>query len=51
MAMATWREWGREGREKGSKGARVTAREKEVRERRGQAAPFTVGWAYLAVAR
>ena len=28
MAMATWREWGREGREKGSKGARVTARER-----------------------
>jgi hypothetical protein len=39
------REWG-ERRSKGSRGKRA-----RVRERRGQAAPFLMGQAYLAVAR
>jgi hypothetical protein len=43
--MTTWREGGREGREWGSKKA------SSKRERRGQAAPFIVGQAYLAIAR
>ena len=50
--MATWRGKGMECRERGSK----RAREKQVgnkskKERRGQTTPFTVGQAYLAVAR
>jgi hypothetical protein len=39
----------REGREGGSKSKSKRVRGK--RERRGQAAPFIVGWAILAVAR
>ena len=51
--MAMWREEGREWGETGSKGARGTkrVRARDKRERMGQAAPFIVGQAYLAVAR
>ena len=53
--MATWRERGREWEERGSKKARVRGRSNSKkgskRVRRGQAAPFIVGWAYLAIAR
>jgi hypothetical protein len=49
--MATWRGLGKEGREGGSKRKSKRIRGKRERERRGQAAPFIVGWAYLAVAR
>jgi hypothetical protein len=45
MTMSTWR--GGEG--KGE--ARESKRSRGRRERRGQAAPFIVGQAYLAVAR
>lgn len=47
-----WREGGRECREAGSKREREKqAGSRSKRGRRGQAAPFTVGQAYLAVAR
>ena len=46
--MTTWREGEKGMGERGHKGQE---RGKRVRERRGQAAPFKLGQAYLAVAR
>jgi hypothetical protein len=48
MAMSTWRE----GKGKSPRGQERSKREARVREREeGQAAPFILGQAYLAVAR
>jgi hypothetical protein len=44
--MVTWREGGREGREK-VKSERQEREQELKRERRGQEAPFIVGWATL----
>jgi hypothetical protein len=46
--MTMWRERG-EGKPERS-GARGNERQESKRVRRGQTAPFTEGWAYLAVA-
>jgi hypothetical protein len=62
QAMATWRDGGRECREvgggaRGQEGKRARGqegkreRQESKRGRKGQAAPFIVGWPYLAVAR
>jgi hypothetical protein len=42
---------GREWRKRGVSGQEARERSRSKRKRRGQAAPFTVGQAYLAVAR
>ena len=49
MAMTMWRE--EEGKGMGKERARAGEKQEIKRERRGQAAPFIVGQAYLAVAR
>ena len=51
--MTTWREGGREGGEgeQESRGKEEKREQESKRERRGQAAPFIVGQAYLAAAR
>jgi hypothetical protein len=49
--MATWREMGREWERGGARGQEARERSRRKRVRRGQAAPFKVGQAYLAVAR
>jgi hypothetical protein len=48
--MTTWRER-REWGEGGARGQEVRDRDKTKGEKRGQAAPFIAGQAYLAVAR
>ena len=56
LAMSTWREMGEgngeRGREREEKGRKSPNKDQEnKRERRGRAAPFIVGQAYLAIAR
>jgi hypothetical protein len=48
--MTTWR-GERSGERGGARGQEARERGKSKRDRRGQAASFTVGQAYLAVAR
>ena len=48
--MTTWRGKGM-GERRGERGQEARERSRSKRERRGQAAPFIVGQAYLAVAR
>jgi hypothetical protein len=49
--MTMWRDGGKVWGGRAQGGKRQEREAREARERRGQAAPFIVGQAYLAVAR